>query len=522
MSMKFSLKPLSKCTSGNVAMITALAATTMISAGGSAVELVHWTSAQSNLYAAMDAAVLAGANELMTSRNESKALATAQSYFDASLDPASFASVNISFAINAGKNGVMAHGDAQMKTTLLQILGVNTLPLISNSSLGVDEAIGSPPGGAEKVEISLMLDVTGSMCDDGVGPCTSGSKLSAMKSAANALIDRIIPAGSDDKTKRIALVPFSTRVRVGGDGSGGNMMQALTNLDKTWSGYYNLCVDGSGGGGSEIDIPWTCNKFVPQPVNNWKIMPCVTDRYYDAGGNFDLSDDAPGPGKWLLAHGGDRAPTSGDSSDSVLSSATGTSLADPASHWNYDPNGTCSDVAGGDQITELTYDRGTLQASVNGLSAFGSTAGVLGTAFSWYTLSPNWSAIWSSKGRPDPYTELSEIGPSGAKKLRKIAILMTDGGYNTSRGWKDQPIAPLSSAAKSMCANMKSLGIEVYAIGFDLNSLTSNEASYARDTLSNCASDSSHFVDASTSAELNAAFENIGANMIATDIRLVK
>ena len=53
----------------------------------------------------------------------------------------------------------------------------------------------------------------------------------------------------------------------------------------------------------------------------------------------------------------------------------------------------------------------------------GGTAGPVGTAWAWYTLSPNWASLW-----PRPIASRSAYDTA---ELRKIAILMTDGEYNT-------------------------------------------------------------------------------------------
>jgi len=98
-------------------------------------------------------------------------------------------------------------------------------------------------------------------------------------------------------TSKVAIVPFSTRIRVGQDGAGGAMMTKLTNLPATWSGWYKECTNGSGSGGSEDGGNWTCSTYQNQYMTNWKIMPCVTDRYYNSTSSFDLTDDAPGGGE---------------------------------------------------------------------------------------------------------------------------------------------------------------------------------------------------------------------------------
>ena len=62
--------------------------------------------------------------------------------------------------------------------------------------------------GGSNVEIALMLDVTGSMCD----PCT---KIDAVKSAAKDLIDIVVWADQSQYYSRVALAPFAEAVNAG-------------------------------------------------------------------------------------------------------------------------------------------------------------------------------------------------------------------------------------------------------------------------------------------------------------------
>ena len=57
------------------------------------------------------------------------------------------------------------------------------------------------------------------------------------------------------------------------------------------------------------------------------------------------------------------------------------------------PEGVCT-VPSGSEVMPLTSDVDALKAKINGLSASGGTAGHLGTAWAWYTLSPNWASLW--------------------------------------------------------------------------------------------------------------------------------
>ena len=108
---------------------------------------------------------------------------------------------------------------------------------------------------------------------------------------------------------------------------------------------------------------------------------------------------------------------------------------------------------------------------------------------------------------------------------RKVIILMTD-GYNTNslnaNGTltgaafnSDGTVASSSQAAitksntaeVAACSYAKSQNIEIYAIGFGISDATSLS------NLQQCATDTSHYFDATDSAALISAFQIIAGNL---------
>ena len=154
---------------------------------------------------------------------------------------------------------------------------------------------------------------------------------------------------------------------------------------------------------------------------------------------------------------------------------------------------------GGREVTQLTDNKGHLKGKIASLTAGGSTAGHIGTAWAWYMLSPKWAAALDSKSEPGPYSDLTTMNADGTPKLKKIAVLMTDGAYNTQYGPTDS-----TTQARAICAEMKKTGVIVYTVGFDLGGDT-----VAIETLSGCASDASKFYNATTGDALRAAFRDI-------------
>ena len=506
------LRVFAKNERGSTAMIAALGALLLAGAVGGAVDFARVYSARSQAQAALDAAVLAGARKLQTSNDQVTAVTAATTHFG-KLRPAETSGSGASFSVH--NNGTVVRGSVSttIVTPFLTLVGFQTLPIELLSEVGF--AGGRNAG--TNYEIALMLDVTGSMCDNSEGPCTSGSKLNALKTAAADLVNIVVWEDQSRYTSKVALVPFSTRVRVGQNGDGANMMRELTDLPPTWSGWYNMCVESSGGGGSEGGGNWSCRRYESQRQNGWKIMPCVTDRT----GPQEFTDAPPGPGTWINAHDGTRRMESWDSGDNPLTTRLGETSSDPADHWNYAPwdgGGVCADIANANEILPLTNDKTELLARINGLEAYGSTSGALGTAFTWYMLSPNWSGIWNGNSRPGPYADLTTL-ENGVPRLRKVAVLMSDGDFNTFRGWKDQNQSMVSNRAAQICTNMKATGIEVYAIGFGLDQLPADKRAIAEATLRGCGTDVSHFYNTFNASELQQAFRDIALQISTMHIR---
>jgi Flp pilus assembly protein TadG len=502
-------------TSGSIAIAFSLTFALLLLCAGGAVDFMRWQNARTTTSAAIDAAVLAGGRSLILKPQDSAAaMDAANAVYGANVSQRHpVQSDSIRFVVDSAQGTISAMGTATIKTTLLSAVGITELTLISPSGADHASAQVSPGGpGGSNLEIALLLDVTGSMCDDGIGPCLNGTKIDGLKSAAAELIDIVVRPTSSGYVSRVALVPFATKVRVGPDGGGAGLMKSLTNLDGTWSGVFHDCTDSSGGGGSETEGDWTCLAYSDIPVADWKVMPCVTERYQNDV--FDVSDAAPGPGNWLNGHDGSRRMAGNDSSDVALAFGQGTGVAgDPADHWNFREDGDCGDIAEGNDVQPLTTNKAALLSRVNDLQGYGGTAGALGTSWSWYMLAPDWSSVWTGGSAPGAYADLTTIQENGAPLLRKVAVLMTDGGYNAFRAGKEQDQQMVSDYAKDVCGAMKLKGIEIYTVGFALNSLTPAEATIARETLQACGSDVSHFYETLDVPQLKTAFRSIGSKM---------
>ncbi|WP_181701287.1 vWA domain-containing protein [Chthonobacter albigriseus] len=188
----------------------------------------------------------------------------------------------------------------------------------------------------------------------------------------------------------------------------------------------------------------------------------------------------------------------GKSASCVLERASGTTATDASPIASPFKKGSgCPTRA----VMPLTDDRAALLTRLDKLTTGGTTAGHLGTAWAFGLLSPVWSDVLVG----------SEPASYGDKDVKKIAILMTDGLYNTWGGtMSGANVAKSMAEAVATCTAMKSAGITVYAVGFELADAD------AKKTLKDCASvegGAPLFFDAKNGAELLAAYKAI-ANQI--------
>lgn len=163
----------------------------------------------------------------------------------------------------------------------------------------------------------------------------------------------------------------------------------------------------------------------------------------------------------------------------------------------------CPSVA----VEPMTFDKAVLKAQIDSFTSSGTTAGHLGTAWAWYLISPEWASVWPTAAKPAPYSDGKTI---------KVAILMTDGLYNTVGGKMSGANETLSSQfATDTCAAMKAKKIVVYTIGFG-----DGVTGAALATLKTCATDNVKFFLAKDPAQLTAAFQSIAKDI--TALRLTK
>jgi Flp pilus assembly protein TadG len=285
------------------------------------------------------------------------------------------------------------------------------------------------------IELALVLDVTGSM---------AGSKLRALQAAANELVDILIPQGGSAvglNRVRISVVPYSDLVNVGG------FEQEITGYNSGES--------------------------------------CV----YERRGRFASSDIAP-----VGALAG--SPEDDDGIANYPPYGNGRRGAKPVTSDRRNFGGFICDNP---EILPLTAENRRLTDSINDFTASGWTAGHIGIQWGWYTLSPEFSDVWSADSTPAAYDDNETL---------KVMVVMTDGAFNT---WYQRRVGNSFRQGERLCDQIRADGIQVYTVGFMTGA---SEEDFLRD----CATSAEHYIDATSSSELIDAFRNI-ADML-NEIRL--
>lgn len=277
-----------------------------------------------------------------------------------------------------------------------------------------------------------------------------GQKLEDLKVAAKDLIDIVVWADQGSFTSRVALVPFAEAINIDDSNWAAEVVE---------NGPQNFRFR-----------DWSGDR------REWKLDPkCATERI----GLNAFTDATPNGGMNMVGK-------------------------------FYDSDGKCMPKSG--TVIPLSSNKEMLKGEIDDYQASGATAGHLGTAWAWYMLSPEWEQRVPPASRPAPYSMLTELNSRGQPKLRKIAILMTDGEYNTQYclGVRDTTINCLSpngtsnAQARTLCTNMKAKGITVYTVGFQMPT-----AGESVTTLRQCATDPSKFFNADNGDALKQAFRDI-------------
>jgi Flp pilus assembly protein TadG len=454
---------------GSVAIMFGLMSLVMFMFIGAAVDIGRWMQVRKTTEEA-----------IQVTNDATAAIATAMSNYN--FNKAKSASITatsagpIGFKLISQNTAMTVTGNIQVATPFLSLASVKSLNVLrADTSENAIAKMNSGGNSGTSIELSVMIDITGSMAQSD----NSGStKIATVKAAAANLVDIIVWADQTQQTSKIAIVPFSEAVKLsasaaalahGTTASGAstspgaqtyNLTKSQTTVQCTGSGKKKVCKD---------VITSTVTPYMNSEL-------CVTER-------------------------------------TDLNAYTDVSPANSPVGRLYSTDGWCATTT---EVMPLSNDKTALKAKINSLTASGGTAGQMGSAWAWYMLSPNFNSLWPTSSAARPYSDLDVKNAQGAPVLKKFAILMTDGDYNTEycdgvSTADESSCTPTNGTsvyqAGKLCTAMKAKGIEVFTIGAQVSSS-------AKTFLQGCATDPSHYYDATDGNKMQQAFAAIAQTLV--------
>jgi Flp pilus assembly protein TadG len=212
-----------KSSSGNVALAFGLMFVPMALAVGVAVDMSNANYVKANLQAAADAAALAGGADSRLSNSQLQTLV--EVYARANGAEAVVASIKKMDGKPDPKDGTFTVNIVgRMETSLMGLVGIDDIDVSVSSVVSA---------GSRALEMALVLDVTGSMNG---GMPSGGTRLASLQRAAGNMVTILNNEKSSYSILKVAVVPFSEYVNVGGGCVGSRAEPA--DADATDTGSY--------------------------------------------------------------------------------------------------------------------------------------------------------------------------------------------------------------------------------------------------------------------------------------------
>ncbi len=451
---------------GVFAVIFGVLAIVLVVASGGVVDYVGIQNARGMAQPALDSATLALHTEIDT-LSTSQIDALAQDLLNERLGALNITADVERVLVDNAEGTLFIEARFSYSTSFLSLIGIDQLHSRVHSEVTSKSL---------NIEVALVLDSTGSM---------SGSKMTALKSAARLLVDELMPDPTNPDVA-IALVPFNRYVNIGM--SNRNEPGLDIEADYTWRPSGQRCRNTYPNDTRRCDrrrVTRTCyNDGVPYSCQRWEYYNCTGSR------GAPVRVCQPHYVRNFRWYGcmGSRHLVPYDTVDENYAS-------DPVPgiirHWN-----TCRVTP----MTELTHRRAGLRSDIQRMRARDNTYIPTGLMWGWRLLSPQ---------RPfeaEPYDDAN----------KKIIVLMTDGANTVSpslawtfhdgsnhRVHRRSNTNEANAKTTELCNNIADEDIVIYTIAFDVSDPT------IRTILSDCAANGGQYFDASNAAQLQQAFADI-------------
>jgi Flp pilus assembly protein TadG len=455
--------------SGNVAVMFALSAGTLLAGSAAAIDYSRYSNTRTVLLRAADAAAIAGARTEGTAQAREEA---ARRVFVANLEGAGLQATPTVTYRNISTNGVNSGYRVEATADVPAIMGSFT----RTTGQKVATASQADASFDDPTEVVFVLDTTASM---------EGDRINALKSAVTGIIDDMTRRVPRPDRVKFGVVPFAQYVNVGVSSRSQPWMDVPNDYKQP---DYDSCSD-------QRDVIATSNcrmqSYPAEPPT--PASTCYNDgRPYSCGGSSgrparteqvcDYTYSEPRrvctrrSGDWVRWHG-------------CAGSRTYPLNIKDESYGTRIPG--IMGVTCGSPVQDLTTNAGVVRGMVNGLVTNGETYIPSGLIWGWRMLSPG-----------EPFNA-APGGPGGA---RKVMLLVTDGRNTLSPTYpahNGTDSATADRLTREVCGNIaadRANAIKVYTIAFEVDGLD------VKSILQNCASRTGgEFYDAANATALRAS-----------------
>ncbi|MDJ0935013.1 MAG: pilus assembly protein [Kiloniellales bacterium] len=151
-------------------------------------------------------------------------------------------------------------------------------------------------------------------------------------------------------------------------------------------------------------------------------------------------------------------------------------------------------------VLPLVESKSAVKSAIDDMNAKGCTRYDVGSVWGWRTLSPSWRTFWENNTLPLDY---------GTELMDKAIIIMTDGANTPNCAGDPQSTAQTEAMFAAQCQAMKTQGVIIYTITFQLNDPATNAL------FESCASGTARYFKSPSGEQLELAFTTI-ANDLST------
>jgi Flp pilus assembly protein TadG len=429
---------------GNIAILFGIAVIPIITFVGAAVDYTRANSARSSMQAALDSTALMLAKDLSQGTIQASQISEkADAYFKAlyTNDEAKAVKISATYTQNSGKGStVLVNGSGNIETGFMRVAGFPTMDFKTSSTSAWGNA---------RMRVAMVLDVTGSMKDDG--------KMAAMQKAAKALVDQLAKLVKTDGDVYISMVPFAKDVNLGTSYKDATWIDwgFWSDQNPTWGTCSNTSKTNKTDCLSKSGRTWTPDKT--------KWTGCVTDRTQ----NYDITNAEP-------------------------TSTNAPTMVVPEEYGSYCKSGSTAYMP---PIVPLTYNWTTLKDAIGTLKPTGNTNQGIGLAWGWLTLGVGKAPFNAPAKDTDNYDYTDAI------------VLLSD-GLNTQNRWTSDP-AKIDDREEKMCAAAKAApnNITIYTVQVNTGGDKTSQV------LKDCASSADKFYLITDPNKTVSVFNSIGQSL---------